>query len=74
MSAARKTPIVERKVSIALDAYERLYPRLRETSTRQGLDGLRGGGGFHGDIGISVSPVEVPGGSVVRPGEGEHVP
>jgi hypothetical protein len=73
VNAARKSPIVERKVSIALDAYERLDPRLRETFTQQGLDGLRGGGGFHGDVGISVSPVEVPGGRLVRPGE-DHVP
>jgi hypothetical protein len=69
VAAARNSPIVGRKVGLVFDAYERLDPRLRETFTRQGLDGLRGDGSFHGDVGVSVSPVEIPRGEVVRPDE-----
>jgi hypothetical protein len=57
VAPARNSPLAVRKLGLVFDAYERLDPRLRETFTRQGMDGLRGDGSFHGDVGVSASPV-----------------
>jgi hypothetical protein len=67
LTAAQRSPVVARKAALIFEAYERLDPRFRQLFVQQGLSALGSGGAPHEDLGVSVSPVGVPQGELVRP-------